>query len=122
MASRFFMLVFLRKKENFIDKSYCFLKNIKWSDIRRNKMKKLMCLLIAVLLFLTSCSNSKPMPVLKSGVYKAAASDAYIEVFDDNTLMITGFDLTDLELVCIRMLLKIKLHFSVFSRHDVAFF
>ena len=61
-------------------------------------MKKLVCLLIAALLFLTSCSSSKPMPVLKSGVYKAATSDAYIEVFDDNTLMITGFDLTDLEL------------------------
>lgn len=61
-------------------------------------MKKLVCLLIAALLFLTSCSNSKPMPVLKSGVYKAATSDAYIEVFDDNTLQINGFDLTDVEL------------------------
>ena len=59
-----------------------------------NKVK--ICILVIMMATcLAACSKSAPK--VKCGVYRSETSDAYIEVFDDNTVQIANCDLSVLE-------------------------
>lgn len=60
-----------------------------------NKKCSYVLLTIIVLISLSACSFGAPK--IKCGIYRSASSDAYIEVFDDNTIQIMNCDLSTLE-------------------------
>ena len=61
--------------------------------------KSFFCVLFSaiVIIFLSACSQDTPK--IKCGVYRSENSDAYIEVFEDNTVQIMNYDLSGLETI-----------------------
>ena len=59
--------------------------------------KKIFCIVLTVVLIIGLSACSSGTPKIKCGVYKSESSNAYIEVFEDNTVQIMNFDLSTLE-------------------------
>lgn len=59
--------------------------------------KKYLCSLLTAIMLICLSACSKGAPKIKCGVYRSETSDAYIEVFEDNTVQIMNFDLSELE-------------------------
>ena len=63
--------------------------------MKMNKKSLCVLLIISMLICFSACSWG--VPKIKCGVYRSESSDAYIEVFDDNTIQIMNYDFSGLE-------------------------
>jgi hypothetical protein len=61
--------------------------------------KKTLCILLTIVLIFCLSACSSGVPKITCGVYKSESSNAYIEVFEDNTVQIVNYDLSDLETI-----------------------
>ena len=60
-------------------------------------IKKSLGLLLSVVVLICFAACSLGAPKIKCGVYRSETSDAYLEVFDDNTVQIVNYDLSVME-------------------------
>ena len=61
--------------------------------------KKSLCVLLIFSMLICFSACSMGVPKIKCGVYRSESSDAYLEVFEDNTIQIMNYDLSSLETI-----------------------